>query len=84
MKYSWISDIEYDPWGNSNFLLDVGADILNVLFLYEIVIFFHVLYMIRFAKGTYLSFLFNLILSLWEPDVLLFLEFINIASIFVL
>ena len=28
-----MSDIEYDPTGNSNFPLHVGADILKLLFL---------------------------------------------------
>ena len=43
--------------------------------------------MIRFDKETYLSILFRFILSetlsnsLWESDVLLFLEFVNIVSI---
>ena len=43
--------------------------------------------MIRFDKGTYLSLLFRFILSetlsnsLWESDVLLFLEFVNMVSI---
>ena len=46
--------------------------------------------MLRFDKATYLSLHFKFILSvrlsssLWESDVLLFLEFINILSILVL
>ena len=31
-KYSWVSDTEYDPSGNSNLLFYGGADILNLLF----------------------------------------------------
>ena len=37
-----MSDIEYDPFGNSNLSFDVGADILNLLSLYELFMFFHV------------------------------------------
>ena len=37
-----ISDTEYNPSGNSNFLFHVGADILNLLLLYELFIFFNV------------------------------------------
>ena len=37
-----MSDIEYDPSGNSNSSLRVGADILNLLLLYELFRFFHV------------------------------------------
>ena len=43
--------------------------------------------MLRFDKATYLSLIFMFILSvrlsisLWESDVLLFLEFINTVSI---
>ena len=37
-----MSDIEYDPSGSSNSSLHVGADILNLLFLYELFMFFHV------------------------------------------
>ena len=34
-----MSDVEYDPSGNSSF--HVGTDILNLLFLYDFFIFFH-------------------------------------------
>ena len=34
--------MEFDPSGNSNTSLHVGADILNLLFLYDFFIFFHV------------------------------------------
>ena len=34
-KYSWISDIEYDPLGNSSSSFHVVDDILNLLFLYD-------------------------------------------------
>ena len=37
-----MSDIEYDPSGNSNSLFYVGAEILNLLFLYDFFISFHV------------------------------------------
>ena len=37
-----MSDIEYDPSGSSNSSFHVGADILNLLFLYDFYIFFHV------------------------------------------
>ena len=37
-----MSDIEYDPLGNSNSSLHVGAGILNLLLLYELFMFFHV------------------------------------------
>ena len=33
-------DTEYNPSGNSNRSFDVGADILNVLFLYDFFTFF--------------------------------------------
>ena len=36
-----MSDIEYDPSGNSNSSFHVGADILNLLLLYEHFMFFH-------------------------------------------
>ena len=41
-KQYWISDIEYYPSGNSNSWFLVGADILNLLFLYDFLIFLHV------------------------------------------
>ena len=41
-KKSWISDIEVDPSGNSNSAFHVGADVLNLLFLYDFYVFFHV------------------------------------------
>ena len=34
-----MSDIEYDPSGNSNSSFHVGAEILNLLLLYEFFIF---------------------------------------------
>ena len=37
-----MSDIEYDPSGNVNSSLHVGADISNLLLLYELFTFFHV------------------------------------------
>ena len=37
-----MSGTEYDPSGNSNSSFHVGADILNLLFLYEPFMFFHV------------------------------------------
>ena len=40
-KYSGIFDTEYDPPGNSNSLFHVEGDTLNLLFLYNFVIFFH-------------------------------------------
>ena len=40
--YSWISDTEYDPSGNSNSSFHVEADILNTLFLYDFFIFPHI------------------------------------------
>ena len=41
--------MEYDPSGNSNLSLHVGADILNLLLLCELFMFFHVfLYLYRF------------------------------------
>ena len=36
-----MSDIKYDPSGNLNSALRVGADILNLLLFYELFIFFH-------------------------------------------
>ena len=48
---------------------------------------FHVKYILRFDRATYLKLLFKFILfrllqnSLWGLDILLFLEFINIVSI---
>ena len=36
------NNLEYDPPGNSNTPFHVGADILNLLFLYDFFIFFHV------------------------------------------
>ena len=39
LKKSWISDTEYDPSGNSNSLFHVGADILNIVFVWRFYIF---------------------------------------------
>ena len=39
---SWIFDTEYDPSGNPNVMFHSGADILDLLFLYDFFIFFHV------------------------------------------
>ena len=39
LKYSSISDTEYNPSDNPNFLFHAGADTLN---LYDYFIFFHV------------------------------------------
>ena len=36
-----LFDIEYDPFGNSNLSFHVGDDILNLLLLYDLSIFFH-------------------------------------------
>ena len=68
-KYSLISVTEYESSGsfNSNF---------KYFYMY-----------IKYDKATHLSFVFKFILyvkfsnSLWESDVPLFLEFINIVSI---
>ena len=45
LKIILKSDIEYDPSDNSDIYISfpVGADILNLLFLYELFMFFHVL-----------------------------------------
>ena len=62
-KWSWISDKEYNSSGNSNFSFRVGAGNLNLLFLYN---FFYVFPRVvngRIWQTTYLSFLFNFILS---------------------
>ena len=37
-KYLWISDTDYDTSGNSNLLFHVGADMLNLLFLYNFIL----------------------------------------------
>ena len=37
-----MSDTEYDPSGNLKSSLHVGADILDLLLLYELFTFFHV------------------------------------------
>ena len=61
-------------------------EILNLLFLYDFVIVFHVWYMLRFDVATNLSLLFisvRLSNSLRGSDVLLFLEFMNMVFIFV-
>ena len=66
----------------------MGADILNVLFLYDFFIFFQVYYILGFDKVTYVSFLFKSILSgrlkssLWKSGVLLFSESVNIVFTF--
>ena len=52
-----MSDTEYDPSVNSNYSSYAGADIFNLLFLYDIFIFFHVYLMLRFDKATHLSLL---------------------------
>ena len=38
-KYSWISDAGYNPSGSSSLSFKVGADVLNLLFLYKFFIF---------------------------------------------
>ena len=58
-----ISDIEFDPSGDSNSSYYVRADILNLLFLYSFFMFFDVYYKLKFHKATYLSLLFKFILS---------------------
>ena len=63
LKWSWISDTEYDPWGRSNFSFHVGTDILNSLFFYDFFIFLHNQYMLKFDKAPYLSLLFKFVLS---------------------
>ena len=35
LKKSWISDTEYNPPDNLNSSFHVGADVLNLLFLYD-------------------------------------------------
>ena len=73
-----ISDTEYDLSGNLHLLLHVGADILHLLFLNDLFIFFHVHQMVRLDKATYLSLLLKIMLferfsiSLYESDVLLY------------
>ena len=37
-----MPDIEYDPLGNSNSSFYVGADVFNLLFLYNFFVFFYV------------------------------------------
>ena len=70
-----MSDTADDPSGNSNFSSQVGPDILDLLFLYDFFIFFHVQFMLRFDKVQYLSPLFKFILfarlsnSLQDSDV---------------
>ena len=39
LKQFWISDTEYDPSGNSKLTFHVGADKLNLLFLYKFLCF---------------------------------------------
>ena len=41
-KKSGTSDTDYDSSGNSNSSFHVGPGILNLLFLYDFFIFFHV------------------------------------------
>ena len=41
-KYCWISDTEYDPSGDSKSSFKVGADIVNLLLLYDFFVFFYV------------------------------------------
>ena len=82
LKISWISDTQYHPSCNSKFLFHVGADNLNLLFLYDLFIFFHICLMLRFDKAKYLLLLFMSIVSkrlsdrLWGADLLNFIELI--------
>ena len=77
------SNTEYDRFCTSSFSLHFEPDIFNLLFLFDVFIFFHVQKMLRFNKAAYLSPIFNSSLSerlsnnLWGSDVLLFLEFLN-------
>ena len=58
-----MSNTHCDPSGNSNLLLHVGSDILKLLFMDECFIFYHVQYILRFDRVTYVAFFFKLILS---------------------
>ena len=40
LKESWIFDTKYYPSGKWKFSFNVGADILHLLFLYDVIIFF--------------------------------------------
>ena len=75
-----IFDAEYGPSGRLESSFHVEADILSLLFLYELFIFFYVQYTLRFDKATLFQPLakFN---NLCVYDVLLFFEFIVIVSI---
>ena len=51
-----MSNTECDPSGNSSFPFHVGAEILDLFFLYDFSIFFHVELILRFDKAMDLSF----------------------------
>ena len=62
LKQSKVSDTEYDLSFNSNFSFHVGADTLNLLFLYNLYIFPCIVY-VRFDRGIYLSFFYSFFLK---------------------
>ena len=76
-----------DLCGNSSLSFHVGADILNLLLLFELFMFFHVLQVLRFHKTMLFSPLRKFILSVRLSiktcglEVLMFSEFINMVSI---
>ena len=77
-----------DPSNHWNLLFDVGGDISSLMFWYYFFIFFHLGENVRFDKATYLSSIFQFILSerlnisLCVSAFMLILESIIKASIF--
>ena len=83
-----MSDTEYGPSGNSTLSFHVIGDILNLVLLYKLLMFFHASQILRFDRANFFSPLLkcNLSLSLSikarGSEVSLFSEFINVKSIF--
>ena len=76
----WIFDAEYGPSGRLQPSFHGKADILSLLFLYELFIFFYGQYTLQFDKATLFQPLGNSN-NLCVYDVLLFFEFIVIVPI---
>ena len=79
-----MSDIEYNPFGNSISSFHVGADILNLLYLYVFFMFFHVYY--DLARQYFFHLLLNLVYQeaqVFKHEDLIFKhDFIKLVSVF--
>ena len=90
LEQFWMSDVEEGQSGSSNSCHNVVFDNSELLFLYQLFIFLHVYWIIRFDNATWLSphcrsiLYISLSANLHAFKLLLLLEFINILLIFIL